>query len=188
MALAYLVLNRNRTIARDELMEHLWTDPDPQRVASSLTQTLSRLRKALGPESLERLPGGAVRLRGEFRLDIETAHAALEDGRQACDAGAWTSARAASDTVLARLAGEVLAGDEAEWLEACAASSAAACQGCSKTRSARTGNVSTRRLGPSLLRCIRTSPFRLEETRQLASHREEARGRVGDTRGLLARA
>lgn len=117
LALAYLVLNRNRAVARDELMEHLWADPDPQRVASSLTQTLSRLRKALGPESLERLPGGAVRLRGEFRLDIETAHAALEDGRQACDAGAWPSARAASDTVLARLAGEVLAGDEAEWLE-----------------------------------------------------------------------
>ena len=117
LALAYLVLNRNRTIARDELMEHLWPDPDPQRVAASLTQTLSRLRNALGPESLERLPGGAVRLRGEFRLDIESAHAALVNGRQACDAGAWPSAHAASDTVLASLAGEVLAGDEADWLE-----------------------------------------------------------------------
>jgi DNA-binding SARP family transcriptional activator/tetratricopeptide (TPR) repeat protein len=118
LALAYLVLNRDRTIARDELMEHLWADPDPQQVGASLTQTLSRLRHVLGPESLERLPGGAVRLRGEFRLDIEVARAALADGRQACDVGAWPAARAASDTVLASLAGEVLAGDEAEWLEA----------------------------------------------------------------------
>ena len=48
LAFAYLVLNRDRVVTREELMEHVWTDPDPQLVAASLTQTLSRLRRALG--------------------------------------------------------------------------------------------------------------------------------------------
>src|SRR4051812_29508970 len=99
-------------------MEHVWTDPDPRRVAASLSQTLSRLRRALGQPSLERLPGGAVRLNGHFLVDIEIARAAREEARHACDAGAWASAGAAADRALAGLAGDVLAGDEAEWLEA----------------------------------------------------------------------
>jgi DNA-binding SARP family transcriptional activator/tetratricopeptide (TPR) repeat protein len=117
LAFAYLVLHRDRAITREALMDRVWIDPDPQRVGASLSQTLSRLRNALGRENLERLPGGAVRLRGEFRVDVETAEAELREGRQACESGAWAASRAASDRVLADLAGEVLAGDEAEWLE-----------------------------------------------------------------------
>ena len=117
LALAYLVLNHDRVITRDELMERLSTEPDPQRVGASLSQTLSRLRRVLGQERLERLPAGAVRLRGPLRVDVEHAEETLRDGRLAVEVRQWSAASEASQAVLDELAGEVLAGDEADWLE-----------------------------------------------------------------------
>ena len=75
LVLAYLALNHDRVVTRGELMERVFTDPDPERVGASLSQTLSRLRavKGLGRERIEPLLGGAVRLRGPVTLDIEDA-------------------------------------------------------------------------------------------------------------------
>jgi DNA-binding SARP family transcriptional activator len=117
LALAYLVLNHDRAVTREELMERVSTEPDPQRVSASLSQTLSRLRNILGRGRLERLPSGAVRLRGPLSIDVEHADETLRGGRLALASGGWASASEASQAVLAELAGEVLAGDEAEWLE-----------------------------------------------------------------------
>jgi DNA-binding SARP family transcriptional activator/tetratricopeptide (TPR) repeat protein len=117
LALAYLVVNHHRVVGREELMEHLWRDPDPQRVSASLSQTLSRLRQVLGRERLERLPGGALQLRGPMRVDIVHAEQVLKDGRLAYDRGEWASAYDAARRVSAEVAGRVLAGDEADWLE-----------------------------------------------------------------------
>ena len=117
LALAYLVLNHDRVVTRDELMERLATEPDPDRVAASVSQTLSRLRRVLGQERLERLPAGAVRLRGPLRVDVENAEETLRDGRHAIEAQEWSTASEAARAVLDELAGEVLAGDEADWLE-----------------------------------------------------------------------
>ena len=117
LALAYLVLHHDRAVTRDELMDHVATDPDPQRMSASLSQTLSRLRNVLGSERLEKLAGGAVRLRGPLRVDIVDAEETLKEGRLALTRGEWTAASEASQAVLTELAGEVLAGDDAEWLE-----------------------------------------------------------------------
>jgi DNA-binding SARP family transcriptional activator len=117
VAFAYLVLKRDRAVTREELMEHVWADPDPQRVAASLTQTLSRLRRALGQETLERLPGGAFRLQGPLEVDIERAETTLREAREACQVGAWESVWQMSERVCAEIGGEVLAGDDAVWLE-----------------------------------------------------------------------
>lgn len=117
LALAYLVLHRDRAVTRDELMERIWPEPDPQRVAASLSQTLSRLRRVLGRETLERLPSGAVRLRGPVSVDVEHARDAVREGGAALADGAFTLAWDAAQAALAEIAGEVLAGDEADWLE-----------------------------------------------------------------------
>ena len=117
LALAYLVLHRDRPVTREELMEHIWDAPDPQRVSASLTQTLSRLRSALGRDTLTRLPSGAVWLRGEPVVDLEVAEAALGEGREARARAAWDRALHASDAVFAAITGDFLAGDEADWLE-----------------------------------------------------------------------
>ena len=117
LALAYLVLNHDRVVTRDELMERMSPAPDPERVGATLSQTLSRLRHVLGQERLERLPAGAVRLRGPLRVDVEHAEQMLRDGRLAAEVRQWSAASEASNAALSELAGEVLAGDEADWLE-----------------------------------------------------------------------
>lgn len=117
LALAYLVLNHDRVVTRDELMERVATEPDPELLRKSLSETLSRLRRDLGSERLERLPAGAVRLRGPVHVDVLSAKEALRSGRQALRTGDWAAAAEASQAVLTELTGEVLAGDEADWLE-----------------------------------------------------------------------
>jgi DNA-binding SARP family transcriptional activator/tetratricopeptide (TPR) repeat protein len=117
LVLAYLVLNHDRAITRGELMERVFTHPDPERVGASLSQTLSRLRAVFGRERIEPLPGGAVRLRGPVTVDIEDAEEALKEGHAALRRGEWAAAAASAERVTEELAGEVLAGDEVEWLE-----------------------------------------------------------------------
>ena len=58
-----------------------------------------------------------MRLRGLLGVDIENAETTLREVRQACRVGAWESAWQASDQVLAEIGGEVLAADDAVWLE-----------------------------------------------------------------------
>ena len=111
------MLHHDRAVTRDELMEHISTEPDPQRFSASLSQTLSRLRNVLGSDRLEKLAGGAVRLRGPLRVDLADAEGTLKDGRLALGRGEWSAACEASRAALTELAGEVLAGDEADWLE-----------------------------------------------------------------------
>ena len=51
---AYLALNRDRPVRRDELAEALWSGKGaPPAYESLLAPPLSRLRKALGPGVLE---------------------------------------------------------------------------------------------------------------------------------------
>ncbi|NTU80476.1 MAG: hypothetical protein HGA45_14035 [Chloroflexales bacterium] len=78
--LRYLVLRRDRPIARETLLELCWPDEQPGSAASCLNTTLSVLRKALAAE-LGAEPGrgailyddGAYALNSALRLDIDVA-------------------------------------------------------------------------------------------------------------------
>src|SRR3954451_9677840 len=51
---AYLVLNRDRPVRRDELVDALWSENgQPESAEALLRPPLSRLGKALGPGRLE---------------------------------------------------------------------------------------------------------------------------------------
>ncbi len=72
---AYLVVNRHRQVPRDEMAEALWREPDPAAVDARLNPLRSKLRRVLGPGSVEgraRRPGqpsrGAASLRSAQRL------------------------------------------------------------------------------------------------------------------------
>jgi DNA-binding SARP family transcriptional activator len=52
LALAYLVLHRDRGVRRDELAAAIWEENAPADPDAALRVVLSRLRKALGPEAL----------------------------------------------------------------------------------------------------------------------------------------
>jgi DNA-binding SARP family transcriptional activator len=116
-ALAYLALHHDQAIDRGKLLQAMFTDRDPQRAGASLSQTLSRLRSIVGPDRLEKLPSGAVRLRGPVRIDVEVAKDRLAASKLALARGDCASAAEVSDAVLRELDGDVLAGDEAEWLD-----------------------------------------------------------------------
>jgi DNA-binding SARP family transcriptional activator len=117
LTLAYLALRAGRPVARTELMEHVWVDPDPHRVGAALSQTVSRLRSALGPDLLQRLPNGGLCLRADISVDVTEAEEHLRTAQTAFARGELTSVQVAAVAVLERLQGEVLLGDAAVWLD-----------------------------------------------------------------------
>src|SRR4051794_13832016 len=117
LLLAYLVLNRDRPVRRDELIEALWPDAQPASGDALLRPPLSRLRKALGPDRIEGrseltlvLPAGAY-------VDWDAAQAALAASREALADGDYraVSARAAEAAEIADRG--LLPGLEAGWID-----------------------------------------------------------------------
>ena len=52
----YLVVNRHRQAARDELAEALWREPDPGAVEARLNPLLSKLRRVFGGDVVDGRP------------------------------------------------------------------------------------------------------------------------------------
>ena len=85
VAFAYLVLERRRPVARDELAEAVWGEDLPDTWRPALRLLMSRLRSALavagldGPDVL-RSVGGCYELRlpGPVTVDVERAAAGIE--------------------------------------------------------------------------------------------------------------
>jgi DNA-binding SARP family transcriptional activator len=115
--LAYLALNRRRSVTRDELVEALWPFGPPDDPGRTLSTLLSALRRGLGPDF--------VRGRGELRLclpdgarlDVECALAESARGRAALAAGDAPAAAACADAALEVLDRVLVAGFDAPWLE-----------------------------------------------------------------------
>src|SRR5215471_1304390 len=95
VALAYLVLHRNRPVTREELAEVLWGDEDlPSTWESALRGIVFRLRQALGAVGL---PGAEVlqnvfgcyvlRLPAGTTVDVEEASQLLDRARASLGAG-----------------------------------------------------------------------------------------------------
>jgi DNA-binding SARP family transcriptional activator/DNA-binding CsgD family transcriptional regulator len=116
---AYLVLNRDRPVRRDELADALWSGSGaPPAYESLLAPPLSRLRKALGPGVLEgrtelalNLPAGAV-------VDWELARESVPRARRALDAGDLQTAWEAAGTAIEIAERGLLPGLEAPWIDA----------------------------------------------------------------------
>src|SRR5436305_14104251 len=104
VALAYLVLHRDRPVSRDELAEALWGGDDlPKTWESALRGIVFRLRRALGEVGL---PGAEVlqntfgcyllRLPVGTTVDVEEASQLLERARAALGAGLPVDAQRAA--------------------------------------------------------------------------------------------
>ena len=118
LLLGYLVLNRGRSVRRDELMAALWPEGAAPGGADALAPLLSRLRSVIGAERL--VGRGDVRLElGEgAEVDVEVARADLAAARDALAAGDAAAARDRVQAALGVADGGLLPGVEADWLDA----------------------------------------------------------------------
>src|SRR3954470_2055208 len=81
---AYLVMNRDRPVRRDELVEALWAeDGQPASGDALLRPPLSRLGEAGGPGRLEGRGELTLVLPDDAWIDWEAAHAGLSATRAA---------------------------------------------------------------------------------------------------------
>src|SRR3954462_10064171 len=114
---AYLVLNRDRPVRRDELVDALWSENgQPESAEALLRPPLSRLRKALGPGRLEGRTELALVLPDDAWIDWEVAHAALARTREALGAGDHASAWQAATEAAGVAGAGPPPGLEADWI------------------------------------------------------------------------
>ena len=98
---AYLVLNRERTVTRDELVDRLWDESPPDSAATTLSSLLSRMRSGLGADVLEGRGTLRLVLPPDAWIDVEAARASVEEAQAALEkerpADSFTHAREALD-------------------------------------------------------------------------------------------
>jgi DNA-binding SARP family transcriptional activator/streptogramin lyase len=127
--LALLLLNANRVVSRDSIVEGLWGESPPKSARHTIAGYVSRLRKRLDlPDSqttIETRAGGYVLRCLPDSVDLYRFEELLEQGRAALDAAAADRALEVFDEALELWRGEPLsdvadepfAAPEIRWLE-----------------------------------------------------------------------
>jgi DNA-binding SARP family transcriptional activator/tetratricopeptide (TPR) repeat protein len=115
LLLAFLVLNRQRPLRRDELIEAIWGHGGGAPPSDgALAPVLSRLRRALAPAAIDGRDGVMLRLPEPAWIDVETAHESLARARES-DAPEQRLALAQETARLVEPG--LLPGLEAPWLD-----------------------------------------------------------------------
>src|SRR5688500_13469917 len=85
--LALLLLNANRVVASERMIELLWGERPPATAATALHGHISSLRKALGPDVIATRPPGYVLETAIGDLDLERFERLRAEGRDALERG-----------------------------------------------------------------------------------------------------
>jgi DNA-binding SARP family transcriptional activator len=89
---AYLALNRDRALTRDELVEAVWPYATPSAAPSALTVLVSKMRAALGAEVLSGRGELRLNLPRSARVDVEEAIAGVHQAQSAIAQREWRRA------------------------------------------------------------------------------------------------
>jgi pentatricopeptide repeat protein len=89
---AFVALNRDRAVSRDELLEALWPFAAPSAAPSALTVLVSKLRAALSAQMLTGRSELRLKLPPDARIDVEDALAAVHEAQSAIALGEWRRA------------------------------------------------------------------------------------------------
>ena len=107
--LAVLLLNANRTVSRERIVDDLWGDTVPDSARKMVQIYVSQLRKTLPESRLHtRPPGYALELAGD-ELDLDLFERLVADGRAALSGGRAGDASALIRRALALWRGPALA-------------------------------------------------------------------------------
>jgi DNA-binding SARP family transcriptional activator len=114
---AYLVLNRDRPLARSEVVEAVWSRQLPRDPADALAALLSKVRAVLGNRYLEGRGDLTLVLPPDADVDVERALTAVHEAESACALRNWP--RAWSAGLCAQIvAKRMLLGEhEGEWID-----------------------------------------------------------------------
>jgi len=114
---AYLVLNRDRSVSRRELVDAVWPGDLPRDPADALAAVLSKLRAAVGPERVEGRGELQLLLPADARVDVESALTAAHEAESACSLGDWPRAWSASLCAQVVAKRTLLGEYEAPWID-----------------------------------------------------------------------
>ncbi len=112
---AYLACNRHRPVRRAELIDAIWPQP-PAAADTALNALVSKLRKALGSDTIEGRSMLQMRL-GDAWIDIEAAAEAIHRAESAVAVGDWTRAWGPSLVALFTAQREFLPDHDTPWVD-----------------------------------------------------------------------
>ncbi len=116
LAFAFLTLNRHRVVTRSALVDAIWPAEPPALVDTALNALISKLRKALGSDTVS--GRGDVRLvLSDAWVDVEAAAEAIHRAEGAVGRGAWAEAWGPGRVALHVVRREFLPGEGAAWVE-----------------------------------------------------------------------
>lgn len=116
LCLAYLALNRDRPVRRDELIAAVWPEDLPQNPEAALATLLSRLRRALGPDAIEGRADIRLVFTNDLRLDVEETIEAVERAEKRLAASDLVGASSAAAAALESADRELLPGLDGDWI------------------------------------------------------------------------
>ncbi|HEY2301678.1 MAG TPA: BTAD domain-containing putative transcriptional regulator [Acidimicrobiales bacterium] len=115
--LALLLLEANRPVSTERLLAALFGEAPPPATGSTVHSHIAQLRKALGPERLERVPGGYRLSVEEGELDAANFESELGQAQMALGSGLPTEAAEVLERALGRWHGLPLSdAGGAEWV------------------------------------------------------------------------
>jgi DNA-binding SARP family transcriptional activator/tetratricopeptide (TPR) repeat protein len=117
LLLAYLVLNRDRPVGRDELIGALWAETAPRSQDAAMRTLLSRLRSALGRDIVSGRDELGLLLPEPAWVDVEAAASEVWRAQRALDSGDARAAWALAQVPLNIASRGLLPGAQATWLE-----------------------------------------------------------------------
>ena len=117
LLLAYLVLNRDRYVGREELIGALWPFQAPRSQDAALRTLLSRLRSVLGSSALPGRDELVLVLPEPVWIDIEAAVIEVQRAQQTLERGDVRSAWALAQVPLNIAGRGLLPGSQARWLD-----------------------------------------------------------------------
>jgi YVTN family beta-propeller protein len=107
--LALLLVNANRVVSRDRLIDELWGNEPPEKAVQSVQVYVSRLRKLLPPDTLlTRAPGYLLEIEPD-ELDLRRFEHLLAEGHEALAGGDAERAATVLQEALALWRGPALA-------------------------------------------------------------------------------
>jgi class 3 adenylate cyclase len=107
--LALLLVNANRTLALDRIVDELWGEDVPETAQKMVQIYVSQLRKALPPDTLHTRPPGYELALEQEQLDLHRFETTVADARTALDAGRAQRAAEAFREALSLWRGPALA-------------------------------------------------------------------------------